>query len=100
VNKSSRGSLENRLSELSMIFIVDVSPVDYVGQEVVVPQSVVGGHSVVVHGEGPRPDASLVLGSRMSPELSGEDVEDSFPDPSTLREGREGEVVRVHFAET
>jgi len=36
---------------------------------------------------------------RVSPELPGKDVQDSFPDPAALREGGEREVVGVHLPE-
>ena len=36
----------------------------------------------------------------MCPELPSEDVQNFLPHPPTFGEGREGEVVGIHFAKT
>lgn len=62
-------------------------------------QSVVGVHSLVVDGEGPRSDAPLVLSCRVGPEFPRKHVENFLTDPPSFGERCKREVVRVHFPE-
>lgn len=75
-------------------------PVNDVGEKVVVPQPVVDVDLLVVDRERARAYAPLVLLGRVGPELPGEHLEDLLAHPAALREGREGEVVRVDLTET
>lgn len=75
-------------------------PVDDVGEEVVMLELVVRRDLLVVDRKSPRTNTPFILLGRVSSELPGEHVQDTLPDPPTLREGREGEVVRIHFAQT
>ena len=100
-------------------YLVYILPVNYVGQQVVVPQLVVRLHLLVVDGEGSSIDtASLLMFKnypseqlrtnlsiyifmlRMSPELSRENFKDGLSHPPPLGEGGKSEVVRMHFSQT
>lgn len=73
-------------------------PVNDVSQEVVVPQPVVNVHFLVVDRQGAGANTSLVLLGRMGAKFSREHLQDLLADPSTFRECREGEVIRIHLA--
>lgn len=64
------------------------------------PEPVVWWDPVVVNREGASPDAALVFGGRVSPELPGEHVQNALAHPPALGESGEGEVIGVDFAET
>jgi len=74
--------------------------VDDVSQEVVVPQSVIDVHLLIVDRESAGANASLVFLRWMSAEFPREDLQDLLADPSTFRECREGKVIRVYLTET
>lgn len=69
-------------------------------QEVVMLEPVVGGNFLVINRQLAGLDAPLVLLGRMRPELTCEHVQDLLAHPPALRERREGEVVRIHFAQS
>jgi len=75
-------------------------PVDDVGQEIVVPQSVIDVHLLIVDRQSTGANTSLVFLRWMSAEFPREDLQDLLADPSTFRECREGKVIRVYLTET
>lgn len=75
-------------------------PVDDVSQEIVVPQSVVDVHLLIVDREGAGANAPLVFLGWMGAEFPREDLQDLLADPSTFRECREGKVIGIYLTET
>lgn len=72
-------------------------PMNDVGEQIVMFESIVGVDSFVVDCEGASPDTPFVLSGGMSPELPCEDIEDLFPDPSSFGERCKCEVIRINF---
>ena len=64
------------------------------------PQPIVDVDLLVVDRERAGAYAALVLLGRVGAELAREHLQDLLADPAALRERREGEVVRVHLAQT
>lgn len=75
-------------------------PVNNISQEIVVPQSVIDVHLLVVDRQGASANTSLVFLGWMSTEFPREDFQNLLADPSTFCECREGEVIGIYLTET
>lgn len=75
-------------------------PVYDVSQEIVVPQSVIDVHLLIVDRQGAGANTPLVFLGWMGTEFPRKDFQDLLADPSTFRECREGKVIGIYLTET